>query len=303
MANFRLADADADDLALTELSREEMTTDYGAMVISRGDSFFSSLREQYGHSRVVVCHDKDYVLGMGVVAHIHAVLFGEPSATIGYFNQLRSRKSARGLTFLSRAYRYMREECRKEELPLYITSILEENHDARRILESGRAGLPSYIPVARLGTVLMRSSALTKFILATREVKQHFALSTSQGVPYSWDQRSFRSVTLRHPTLIARCTATLLFRSIDPLFTDEIDVPLRYLTNWEKSPEEEEFATDSGEFHALTLDVRDARYGEALQRSSHTTYSTLYAVSWDESALISRLLESTAPVYVDAGLL
>ena len=301
MASFRLANANSDDLALTDLSREVMTTSYGAMVVSRGDSFFASLREQYSDASVVVCYEKNDVLGMGVLAHIHASLFGEPSHAIGYFNQLRSRKSSRGLTFLSRAYRFMREECRKSELPLYITSILEENHDAKRILESGRAGLPTYVPIARLATTLMRMTALTKFVSATAGETQQFALSTADGVPYSWDQRRFREILVRNPSYSARLTASLLFRSIAPLLRNEIDVPLRYLTNWEISPKG--FASDGEELHALTLDVRDARYEEALRRSSHTTYSTLYGVSWGESVIISRLRESNAPVYVDAGLL
>lgn len=301
MASFRLANANSDDLALTELSREEMITGYGAMAISRGDSFFASLQEQYSGATVVVCYEKNDVLGMGVLAHIHASLFGETSCVIGYFNQLRSRKSARGLTFLARAYRFMREECERAPRPLYLSSILEENHEVRKILESGRAGLPSYVPIARLATVLMHKSALSKFVSATAEVQQRFALSTAHGMPYSWDQREFRKILVRNPSHSARLTASLLFRSIAPLLQNEIDVPLRYLTNWEISPKG--FASDGGELHALMLDVRDARYEEALRRSSHTTYSTLYGVSWEESAIISRLRESSMPVYVDAGLL
>lgn len=278
-----------------------MTTGYGAMVFARGNSFFASLAQQYARTSVVVCEEAKEVLGMGVLAHIPAALFGSPLQSIGYFTQLRSKRSARGLTFLARAYRFMRTECDRSELPLYITSILEENKSARKILESGRAGLPSYVPIASLVTVLLRSSGVARFVSETAGVEQQFSLTTSSGVPHAWDQRGFRSILLRHPTPVARLTAALLFRSLAPLHMNEIDVPVRYLTNWEQTPNG--FFGQSGVLHALTLDVRDERYKHALRYSAHTTHSILYGVSWNESPTLARLTASSAPVYVDAGLL
>jgi hypothetical protein len=56
---------------------------------------------------------------------------------------------------LVRGYKFLRSLHGDGEVPYYFTTILDENRYARAILESGRAGMPSYVPVGMFVTYLI----------------------------------------------------------------------------------------------------------------------------------------------------
>ncbi len=74
---------------------------------------------------------------------------------LGYLSSLRLGEEARNTTLLARGYRYLRELHADGRVPYYVTTILDGNEDARRVLTSGRAGLPAYAPYGRLHTYLL----------------------------------------------------------------------------------------------------------------------------------------------------
>lgn len=74
---------------------------------------------------------------------------------LGYLSGLRLRDDARGSGLLARGYRYLKQLHDAGGVPYYVTTILDGNEEARRILTSGRAGLPSYVPYGKLRTYML----------------------------------------------------------------------------------------------------------------------------------------------------
>jgi hypothetical protein len=75
--------------------------------------------------------------------------------SMGYLSSLRILKDAAGSTLLARGYRYLRELHNDARAPYYVTTILEGNRAAEKILTSERANLPAYIPFGRLHTYMV----------------------------------------------------------------------------------------------------------------------------------------------------
>jgi hypothetical protein len=75
--------------------------------------------------------------------------------SLGYLSSLRIHKDAAGSMLLARGYQYLRELHGDGQTPYYITTILDGNRAAEKLLTSERAGLPAYIPFGRLYTYLI----------------------------------------------------------------------------------------------------------------------------------------------------
>jgi hypothetical protein len=74
---------------------------------------------------------------------------------VGYLSGLRLSEEARNTSLLARFYRRLRDLHTDGRAPFYLTTILSGNQEARRVLTSGRAGLPAYVPYGRLRTYLL----------------------------------------------------------------------------------------------------------------------------------------------------
>jgi hypothetical protein len=74
---------------------------------------------------------------------------------LGYLSGLRTRDDARKTTLLARGYRHLKLQHADGRVPYYVTTILGGNEEARRILTSGRAGLPIYFPYGKLRTYML----------------------------------------------------------------------------------------------------------------------------------------------------
>jgi hypothetical protein len=74
---------------------------------------------------------------------------------VGYLSSLRLAEEMRKTSLLARFYRRLRELHSDGCVPFYITTILDGNREARRILTSGRAGLPVYVPYGKHHTYLL----------------------------------------------------------------------------------------------------------------------------------------------------
>jgi len=74
---------------------------------------------------------------------------------LGYLSTLRTREEVRKSTVLARGYRQIKLQHADGLVPYYVTTILDGNQEARRILTSGRAGLPAYVPYGKLRTYLL----------------------------------------------------------------------------------------------------------------------------------------------------
>ncbi len=99
------------------------------------------------------------LLGMGGRTVLAAWVNGR-ATRLGYLGQLRLDRGCRGRTGMLKAgYRLLRELHGDGATPFYVTTIIEDNRPARRLLEAGLEGLPTYralepfvtlaLPVAR----------------------------------------------------------------------------------------------------------------------------------------------------------
>ena len=74
---------------------------------------------------------------------------------MGYLSSLRLAEDARKTSLLARGYRHLRQRHGDGCEPFDVTTILDGNEEARRILTSGRAGLPAYVPYGKLCTYML----------------------------------------------------------------------------------------------------------------------------------------------------
>ncbi len=93
------------------------------------------------------------VLGAGLFSVSTAWADGRPIRR-GYLGGLRIRPGHRGGTWLARGYRRLRDRFADRWPDLVLTTILDGNPGAERLLTSGRAGLPVYRPAGTVHTMI-----------------------------------------------------------------------------------------------------------------------------------------------------
>jgi hypothetical protein len=153
--NFSLATRQDDQLLRTCLKSNEMK---GSISISfeSEPSFFDALDIQGGESQVVIAKtDTNKIIGFGVRT-INPMYVNGNIRNVGYLSTLRVNSDFRNNTFLARGYRFFRKLDEDGKVPFYLTTIVEDNLDARKILESGKAGLPRYTPLDILSTSIIK---------------------------------------------------------------------------------------------------------------------------------------------------
>jgi hypothetical protein len=153
---FAVADPD-DDAELRRLLRENPMPGSISVSLEREPSFFRAASVEGDEHQTVVCRDAGRrVLGMGTRAIRTTLHDGNPERT-GYLSQLRLDRAARGgYHLVTRGYRLLRELHERDGRTLvYLTSILERNATARRLLEAGVRGLPTYRHIDRFETSII----------------------------------------------------------------------------------------------------------------------------------------------------
>lgn len=156
IANTETAALDAE---IRELARQcKMPSANIELDYQTEPSFFSALA-QYGeqHDLVLIKPESFAGLaGMGVRSIRRSYLGGQP-ANIGYLHHLRFHPDIRGGSFLARGYKAFRQIFNAQPLVTTLTSILEDNINARKLLENDRATgyMPRYQPISRFMTALI----------------------------------------------------------------------------------------------------------------------------------------------------
>jgi hypothetical protein len=108
-----------------------------------------------GEDRTIVAYADSRLVCMGRCTQRECWLNGE-SKTVGYLGELRLEGSERGrFGILRDGYRFFHAIERDRPADLYFTSIADDNHRARGLLEAGVRGLPRYEFLAGLDTVLI----------------------------------------------------------------------------------------------------------------------------------------------------
>jgi hypothetical protein len=128
-----------------------------SLAASHDPSFFASAQVEGYIRRVSVAERDGRIVGMGLMAKRRVFLNGIP-AEVGYTSSLRTDPSIRGGTAVARGSRLMKQ-WHEEDLhaPFYLCCIIKDNVLARRILTSGRAGMPA---AHEIGTMYVASIPL-----------------------------------------------------------------------------------------------------------------------------------------------
>lgn len=180
---FDLA-TDADDAALRALLRETAMPGRISLAFLREPSFFEAERAGNDESQVIVAREGDAIAGVGCRALRRMYVNGEATRA-GYLSMLRGRPEVRGGTGLARGYRFLRKLHADRRAPFYVTTILDDNHPAAKLLTSGRAGLPRYERAGALRTYLI---PLARRVRGSRVVDEA-PLTEALPCVEAWNQR------------------------------------------------------------------------------------------------------------------
>ncbi len=151
---FAVATA-GDDPAIRRLLRE--TPMRGAIRIGfeREPDYFRSSDLAGGVDQTIVAFDGEQLVCAGRCTHRTCWVNGRETR-VGYLGELRLAEGGRGrFTIVRDGYRFFHSLQRSDPPALCFTSIAADNMRARRLLESGLRGLPSYGFLAELDSVLI----------------------------------------------------------------------------------------------------------------------------------------------------
>jgi len=147
----RLKVADTtDDAGIRSLLRRTAMPGSIQIAYLREPSFFQALSVEgyFNQAFIGVDSTNEEIVGMSSRSIKTAFVNGRPTA-LGYLSTLRIAEPYRGGTYLARGYKLLKELHGDGRTRMYITTIIESNKMARRLLTSGRAGLPVYHDIGR----------------------------------------------------------------------------------------------------------------------------------------------------------
>lgn len=137
-----------DEPRLRELLGGSAMPGWVRLAFGREPDFFHAVGVQGKTNQVMIAEAGGRVVGMGCRSVKPLWVNGE-RMDFGYLGGLRLHPGARGGTWLARGYAALRRLHEADPAPAYLTTIVEENSHARRLLASGRAGLPHYLDRGR----------------------------------------------------------------------------------------------------------------------------------------------------------
>ncbi len=140
---LRLADH-SHDPELRRFLRTQPMPGWVRVAYCREPDFFQGLGVQGTFREAIVAEHNGEVLGFGCRATKPMYINGR-AREFGYLSGLRSVPQSRAHLGVFRGYRFLKELHADARTPAYLTTIMEENEHAKRILTSGKAGLPRYL--------------------------------------------------------------------------------------------------------------------------------------------------------------
>lgn len=117
------------------------------------------------------CDDWQQLVGIGARFELDAYVNGEPTR-IGYFGEFRmdgGLKQRRKLLF--QAYDAMHHYHEQGNVPYYVTTVVADNHAARRLFEADLPSLPTYQPMEMLTTMTIPVRSGSRVRAASRNVR------------------------------------------------------------------------------------------------------------------------------------
>jgi hypothetical protein len=145
-----------DDEALRALLRSAFMDGPMRLSLQREPDFFIGAEIGSLATTVIVARDTSTGAVVSTAGRaIRRAFIDGCESPMGYLSALRTRDDVRRTTLLARGYRHIKLLHADGLVPFYVTTILDGNEEARRILTSGRAGLPAYVPYGKLRTFML----------------------------------------------------------------------------------------------------------------------------------------------------
>jgi hypothetical protein len=167
----------ADDAAIRRLLRENPMRGAVTVGLEREPGYFRGADLAGGEDQTIVAFCGSRTLCMGRFTRRECWVDGT-ARRVGYLAELRLDAAARGRFGILRAgYEFFHARQQNDPADLYFTSIAADNDRARRLLEKGARGLPAYVFLAELDTLLV---AVPRHPPAT---KLHMESATPARVP------------------------------------------------------------------------------------------------------------------------
>lgn len=146
-----------DDAALRALLRHTVMPGAVRVAFTREPSYFAG-EGLGGATDYTLAHRTEGALDGVARLSVHVLYRNGIACRAGYLGELRvDSRSRRGARLLRDGYALLRQYVAAERLDGCFTSIAHDNARARRVLEhGGRLGLPAYVPIADLVTLVAR---------------------------------------------------------------------------------------------------------------------------------------------------
>ena len=151
----------ADDEILRQMLRQTPLPGWVSLSFEREPSLLMAAALEGETHRVIVA--KDAVSGRVIgffTRSVRKVFINGGTETVGYLGQLRFESSrSRVVSAMRQGYAYWRDHVRQpSECQFDLTAVLADNRPARRLLEAGIDGLPTYTPLADFSTLAIKTS-------------------------------------------------------------------------------------------------------------------------------------------------
>lgn len=140
----------ADNSELLQFSAQAEMSGAIRFSFDRSPDYFAALRVEGRHTDVLVGREikTGRLVATGHRSVKHAFVNGTATA-VAYLSGLRVGQTARSASFLSRGYARLNALQAKHPAPIHLTTIMEDNAHARKVLLSKRLGLPAYHDLGR----------------------------------------------------------------------------------------------------------------------------------------------------------
>ena len=148
-----------DGPALLEILEEHPLPGPVSLLYTRRPDPFASFGMEGREVDIIVCRDRENgrICGMGAMAIRDWHLNGRPEK-VGYLFGLRARRDYQGaMGMLQRGYAFYGDLCRERGVDYYLTTILNDNHRARKMLEKRRSFMPNYHYICDYRVYALRS--------------------------------------------------------------------------------------------------------------------------------------------------
>ena len=167
----------ADDSEVRRLLRENPIPGRISIALEREpDANLAANVEGDVHHTIVARDERSgRLIAMGSVSVRDRYVNGEPTR-VGYLGQLRLDHACRGRGLvIRRGYEFFRELHETLGVKLYLTSIASDNVVARRLLERGLPGMPTYRPLCEFVTTVFRRFRKCEFQRVTADARRAIA--------------------------------------------------------------------------------------------------------------------------------